>query len=210
MPLEKERKPQTYNSQLMARALNAWLVAAHILVLLARRKAKLFNLASGAIILALLNEVLDGGEAFHGALEQKDMVERDTRTFGSSGGDFHGTGDSEEKLCLGRVQRITHLLDIIGRRGTRDDTAGAKDAEHGTWVPDGVGRKQGDGLTLLEAIFLDEGGGEMGRVVFEVGVAQVLLGKGIGEALDLVWPLGAQRAVFRVEEPCPDREVPWH
>ena len=54
-----------------------------------------------------------------------------------------------------------------------------------TGYPDRVGREEGDGLALLEAVFPDEGGGEVRGVGLDVGVGEVLLGQGVGVAFDL-------------------------
>lgn len=159
--------------------------AADVFVLLPRWQLELLDLTLGTVRLADLEKLRHGGEAVEFPFEEEDSLLRDPCVLGCRGCDLHAAGDGEEEFGIGGLEGIAHLFDVVGWRGTRNDTARAQDTEHGAWVPDGVGGEESDGLTLLETILFDQRGREVCRVLFHVGVAEVFFGGGIGEAFDV-------------------------
>jgi len=65
-------------------------------------------------------------------------------------------------------------------------------------------------LVLLQAIFLHQRRGEVGAVLFHLGVADALFGDGVGVAAESGGWVVSEGGVGGVEQPVPDREVGGH
>ena len=115
-----------------------------------------------------------------------------------------------EKLRVRFLKRVGHFFDVVGWRGARDLTTDAKGGVHGDGVPNGVLAEQGDGVAFFEAIFLDEGGGEVRGCFFDFAPVQCLLRYSIMVAAEffLGEPMEG-RVGWVFEEPLPGCDVAW-
>ena len=89
-------------------------------------------------------------------------------------------------LCIGFFQRICHLLNVIRRRGSRDDPSHFRDAMHSDRIPDSIWAEERNCIALFESILLDQGCGEPSRAFLYVMVAKALFCKSIRKSSDLV------------------------
>ena len=128
-----------------------------ILVLLPLRDLEIVNLPVITIPLPNLQQLLHSRMSFMFSLEQENSLLWDPCILRRRHGNLHRPGHGKQELSLRDFQRISHFLRIVSGRSPRHHTTGSQGTQHGNRVPDGIGGEEGDGLALLEAVFLLQG-----------------------------------------------------
>lgn len=121
----------------------------------------------------LHDEFVDAAHIAALAVNQKDIVLGQSARRRRRQGGFHDFRPRKEKLGFAQSESMRQLLGIVVWGCAARDAPRAHRSECGDGEVDGILAKDDGDIAFLQSVRLDQGGGEMGRVAFYIGKAQV-------------------------------------